>query len=355
MKQGKNSASSASISNSDSVMGEPNGAMDQVQRRLGVVSEGFVAIQDILKEKGISSVVQILESVQESLAQIQTIVDCCCNNSHRDSQQSHPTYFELMQLVQQVSASHDLFFLQKQLKYHISASADLPKAYANVEKIMVVLTHLLSNAIRYSPDGRNISISLREVRLRQASGIECTITNECDSFNERDRFRVFEMCYLTSQSKKNGRASMGLALCREIIQQAHGQLWVDIPQKGKVSFIFVLPCIELHDVADQDLNHTFKYDIGIVNYDKLREVYGVEKCSHFICQVEDTVRQLIRHPIDVVTAFEHSGIVSVIYETQQDTANVVAARIAKRLGAARFKVGRDQLTVEFHYHLSTMH
>ena len=258
-----------------------------------------------------------------------------------------------MNQVQQVCSTHDILFLQKQLHYHISASADLPKAYANPEQILLVLSNLISNAVKYAPRGSDIEINVKEVSLRQGAGIEITIVNASEEFTERDRYHMFEKFYKGKVAEASA-AGLGLSICREIIQQAHGQLWVDIPTKGKVAFAFVLPCAEIKGPVKVASHHTFKYDITVANYEEIRKKFGPEKCLNLLAQIEGYVRQLVRYPIDVVTAFEQSGIISTIYETQEGNASSVAARISQKLGSEHFRIGRDMISLTFQYRLSTL-
>ena len=147
---------------------------------------------------------------------------------------------------------------------------------------------------------------------------------------------------------------LGLSICREIIQKSHGQLWVDIPTKGKVAFAFVMPCAEIKGVAKSTGHQTYKYDITLANFDELRSKFGSEKMQNLLVQVEGYVRQLVRYRIDVVTAFEQSGIISTIYETEEGNASSVAARISQKLGSEHFRIGKSEVDLTFQYRLSTL-
>lgn len=261
-------------------------------------------------------------------------------------------HFDILHHIQQTCSTHDQLFLQRQLHYKITASADLPKVFANPDQIFVVLSHLVSNAIKFAPRGGEIDIKARETNLRQGTGIEISIINESPNFTERDRYQIFERFYSTKDS--NNIVGMGLTICREIVQKSGGQLWVDIPSKGKVAFTFIIPCAEVVSPAKAKGSQTYKYDITIVNYKELKDRIGLEKSTNILHRIEESVRKLVRYPLDVVASFETNGVISTIYETQEGFASSIASRISKKLGEEEFKLGKSVLPVQFKYHLSVL-
>lgn len=261
-------------------------------------------------------------------------------------------YFDILDKIQQVCSTHDQLFLQRQLRYRVIASSDLPKVYADPNQMFVVLSNIISNAIKHAPRNSEINVVAKEVRLRQGAGVEVQIVNENPDYTERDRYQAFEKFYSAKESAKHGGVS--LAVCREIVAKACGQLWVDTPSKGKVAFSFVLPCVEIKREQKPKGQQIFKYDITITNYKDIKDKMGREKSHSILAQVEECVRKLVRYPLDVVTTFEHSGVVSTIYETHEGHATSVATRISQKIGGEKFIVGNDVVPLTFKYHLSVL-
>lgn len=266
--------------------------------------------------------------------------------------QEGPQHFDITQLIQKIFASHDMLFLQRQLRYNVSTTSDLPKVFAHPDHVLQVLTTLVGNAIKHATRASTIEISVKEMALRQGNGVEVSISNSCVNFTERDRYKIFEKFYQKDDDAKS--SGVGLALSRTLVQQNHGQVWVDIPEKGKVAFTFVLPCTEVARPVDMEHQQTFKYDIQIANFDQLKTDFGYDKIQSIMGRIEAAVRQLVRYPIDVVAAFEQSGVVSTIYETPKGHADSVASRISKRLGAEEFRVGKDAVKINLKYNLSVL-
>jgi len=331
--------------------------LSELRSPLTIINDAVKLLIDFQKEAPDTKSAPLLETIQENVERIGGVLDGLV--THTRHYEGHDVgqqiYFDVMNQIQQVSSTHDILFLQKQLHYHISASADLPKVYANPEQILLVMSNLISNAIKYAPRGSDVEINVREVSLRQGAGVEITVVNASEDFTERDRYHIFEKFYKgkSSDVSRTG-GGLGLSICREIIQQSHGQLWVDIPNKGRVAFAFVLPCAEIKGPLKPVIHHTFKYDITVANYDEIRNKFGNEKSESLLTQVEDYVRQLVRYPVDVVTAFEQSGIISAIYETEEGNASSVAARISQKLGSEHFRIGKSSIDLTFQYRLSSL-
>lgn len=330
--------------------------LSELRSPLTIITDAIKLLADLQKESPDVKKDQLLTTIEESLERIGAVLDGLMANAkhHEERGMDQKIHFDIMNQIQQVCSTHDILFLQKQLHYHISASADLPKVFANPEQILLVMSNLISNAVKYAPRGSDIEINVKEVSLRQGAGVEVTVINASEEFTERDRYHIFEKFYKGKGAEVGRGSGLGLSVCREIIQQSHGQLWVDIPAKGKVAFAYILPCAEIKGAAKSAPHQTFKYDITVANYEEIRIKYGSEKSSNLLAQVEEYVRRLVRYPIDVVTAFEQSGIISTIYETEEGSAPSVASRISQKLGSEHFHIGKSEVDVTFQYRLSTL-
>ena len=328
----------------------------ELEHPITVASEGTNLLKEYFENHQDVRQRQIFHSIQNSLDRAVALLKGILEELKDPSAVKNQSliHFDILHYIQQVCSTHDKLFLQRQLRYRVTASSDLPKVFANPDQVFVVLSNLASNAIKFAPRSSEIEIRAKEVPLRQGAGVEINIINESPNFTEKDRYQIFEKFYNTKNSEAGGVAGLGLAVCREIIQKSGGQLWVDIPAKGKVFFAFVLPCAEVTAPAKTKSNQTYKYDISISNYKDLKEKIGSEKLQNILHQIESSVRKLVRYPIDVVAAFESSGIISTIYETQEGFASSISTRISQKLGEEQFKIGKTSVSVTFKYHLSVL-
>jgi PAS domain S-box-containing protein len=106
-------------------------------------------------------------------------------------------------------------------------------------KLRQVLTNLIDNAIKYSPDGGSV-----EIRLGSGNG-ECRIevADEGLGIPSSELERIFEKFYRLDpqQTRGVGGSGLGLYICRELVERMNGRLEVDSePGKGS-RFTVALP------------------------------------------------------------------------------------------------------------------
>jgi signal transduction histidine kinase len=138
---------------------------------------------------------------------------------------------------------------EKNMHLHVAISEDLPPVKANVEALKEVFGNLLDNALKYSPRGADIWVSLEE----QASGLAqrvCISDSGC-GIPAQDLERVFERSYrgVQAQTAIPG-TGLGLAIAQDLINQMDGTIQAFSPglvlgdldtENGGSTFIVQLP------------------------------------------------------------------------------------------------------------------
>ena len=120
-----------------------------------------------------------------------------------------------------------------------TAIADgLPKALADQGRLEQVLVNLIDNAIKYTPDGGEISITADAID----SAIRISVRDTGVGIPSKDLSRIFERFYRVDEgrSRERGGTGLGLAIAKHIVQLHGGDLSVtSVPEKGSV-FSFTL-------------------------------------------------------------------------------------------------------------------
>ncbi len=257
--------------------------------------------------------------------------------------------FNILHAVRRICSAHDFFFLSRQITYHISASADVKEVLGNENQIEAVLSELVTHIARRAPHGGKIGIEIRETVQRQAPAIEVLFKSVDEKIGEMSRGAYLEGLF-------GGRGESGsstIIACKEAISKEGGQLTADLPEPKKTVFRISLKTAASAPapIGDQEI---FKYDIAIKNIATVRKRFGIRKSQSLVAQVENFVRSLVRHPIDIVTAMHDKGIITAIYETQKGAAQSVAGRISSRLGTEKFQIGKMEVDLDFKYQLSAL-
>lgn len=108
--------------------------------------------------------------------------------------------------------------------------------------LLQVLTNLVSNAVKFSPEGETITISARE----SENGFEFTVRDRGKGIAEENRERVFETFEQGSRADSKQGTGLGLAICKLIIEAHDGKIWIEEGENGSGSaFVAFFPEQEL--------------------------------------------------------------------------------------------------------------
>ena len=112
---------------------------------------------------------------------------------------------------------------------------------ADRDKIGQVIANFLSNAIKYSPKGKNIIASCKEVK----GMVDVSITDEGLGIKAEDQEKLFDRYYRieSEQTHNTSGFGLGLYLSAEIIQRHNGKVWVESEMGKGSTFYFSLPIL----------------------------------------------------------------------------------------------------------------
>lgn len=144
--------------------------------------------------------------------------------------------FDLDELIREVVAEHKLIITTHVI--HIN-DCDHAQINADRDKISSVLSNLISNAIKYSPKGRDITIKCDLV----GGSAQVSVTDEGMGIKEQDLPKIFDRYYRveTTHTRHISGFGIGLYLSAEIIRRHNGQIWAESKSGVGSTFYFSLP------------------------------------------------------------------------------------------------------------------
>lgn len=108
---------------------------------------------------------------------------------------------------------------------------DLPEIVGDRERIVQVMMNVVSNSIKYTPDGGRILLR----GGRQGPTVWMEVTDNGIGIPEEDRGRIFERFYRVdkARSRESGGTGLGLSIAKEIVDRHEGEIGiVDRPGPG---------------------------------------------------------------------------------------------------------------------------
>jgi signal transduction histidine kinase len=117
-------------------------------------------------------------------------------------------------LVEDVAAALHPEADRRGIRIDAGFTTDIPMLNVDPQRICEVLTNLLSNAVRHSPDGGTVTID----GDRTDTGVVIRVADDGPGIPERDLARVFERFYKSPDSQGSG---LGLSIAKSLVE-AHG-------------------------------------------------------------------------------------------------------------------------------------
>jgi signal transduction histidine kinase len=107
------------------------------------------------------------------------------------------------------------------------------------DRLMQVLTNLISNAIKFSDAGTPVEIAA----TRRKGSVRITVTDEGPGIPESFRPKVFEKFAQADSSvkRRKGGTGLGLSICKVIVERLGGTIGFDSEEGRGSTFYFDLP------------------------------------------------------------------------------------------------------------------
>jgi two-component system phosphate regulon sensor histidine kinase PhoR len=118
---------------------------------------------------------------------------------------------------------------------------DLPAVAADPDMLRQVLANLVENAVKYSPAGGRVQVSLGRHERR----VLFAVRDEGLGIPLREQERIFEKFFRLDPNLTRGVGGTGLGLyiCRELVRRMGGRIWVASRDGVGSTFFFELPAV----------------------------------------------------------------------------------------------------------------
>jgi signal transduction histidine kinase len=167
---------------------------------------------------------ELVDLVQRSNRDMQAVVRGFLDSSLGSMNMSDAMFpgFALDQLVSTVVQSNRDYAARKKIDLRVAVPAELPQLRGDAFRIRQVLENLVGNAIKFSPPD-----SLTEVRATADDHrLTIEVIDSGPGLTDEDQRRLFIKGARLSNKPTGGEDStgVGLALCKEIMQQVGGEI-----------------------------------------------------------------------------------------------------------------------------------
>ena len=190
---------------------------------------------------------QFIDTIHKETTRMIRMVNELMQLGKMDIKEEHydKEFIDINKLIEQISDRFELTHPEKNfIKY-------IPKTPIFVEgdqdKLTQVFDNIMNNAIKYSPNGKNITVRVRQ--NYNHNRVSISIKDEGVGIPLVHIDKIFNRFYRVDKSRQRtmGGTGLGLALAKNIVEAHRGRIWAQ-SREGYGSIIFVtLPCEDMDD------------------------------------------------------------------------------------------------------------
>src|SRR6266567_2143297 len=188
-----------------------------------------------------------LESIIECGSRLRSIVDRILELCSVDIGMSRflPERFQVVEVLNKTLESMAELSARSGVNVFPSFDEDLGFIIADEPKFAFVVEELLTNAIKFSPQGSQIKVSARQIKGTgpgERDFLEIEVTDQGLGIRKEDLERIFMGFEIAGPSQfESGSLGLGLALVRRFVELHDGRIWVDSSPGEGSTFTFIFP------------------------------------------------------------------------------------------------------------------
>ena len=181
------------------------------------------------------------------------------------------TEFDFSAMIERVVNIFEFRLVEKKLKLTVEQDPSIPpRIITDEQRLVQVITNLIANAIKFTAEGGNISLSVRRLEDKDESfcTLETTVTDTGIGIPKEQQGKLFQSFVQVDSSvaRKFGGTGLGLAISKKIVELMQGEIWIESEEKKGSSFIFTvraeIPAVlseKIPDAADEPYDTMYDY------------------------------------------------------------------------------------------------
>jgi signal transduction histidine kinase len=150
-----------------------------------------------------------------------------------------PTGFDLRDEVVAACEDYEALAGTGDLVLETDLPDDAVVIYADREKLRVVLDNLISNAVKFTPPGGQVRVTVRG----RGDEVELSVSDSGVGIPPHELERIFERFYQVEGhlTRRHGGMGLGLSIVKEVVELHGGRVWAESSLDQGSRFVVVLP------------------------------------------------------------------------------------------------------------------
>ena len=201
--------------------------------------------EGVLEDKELAP--QFIDTIHKETTRMIRMVNELMQLGKMDIKEEHyeKEFIDINKMLEQITDRFALTHPEKNFIKHIPKSPIFVEG--DQDKLTQVFDNIVNNAIKYSPNGKNITVRVRQ--NYHHNRVSISIKDDGVGIPLVHIDKIFNRFYRVDKSRQRsmGGTGLGLALAKTIVEAHKGRIWAQ-SREGYGSIIFVtLPCEQIDD------------------------------------------------------------------------------------------------------------
>jgi two-component system sensor histidine kinase/response regulator len=211
-----------------------------LKNSLGGVQMSARLLRDAFARSDRGKEQQLADNICQTIGQLLGFVKEFLANSAADhgiDLKAEPV--RLGQAVSRVAEAYRETASRKELQLRLDLPAEPQTVLADPGALGQILDNLVSNAVKFSPPGKQVTLSIRPAGRM----VECVVRDQGPGFNAKDQARMFRRYARLSARPTGGEPStgLGLSIVKKLVVAMRGELQCETAEGNGTAFIVRLP------------------------------------------------------------------------------------------------------------------
>jgi signal transduction histidine kinase len=157
---------------------------------------------------------------------------------------------QILEVLEDVTRSLRRQVEEKGQKMTLSLEEDLPAVWADPARLAQILTNLMSNAQKYTPEGGQFAVGVERYAeadglLAGAAFLQIWVQDQGIGISDEDQKHIFQQYFRTENAREMATGTgLGLSITKSLVEMQGGRIWFESALSSGTTFHFTVPVVE---------------------------------------------------------------------------------------------------------------